>query len=346
MAKTVLGLDIGSKYIKIVELVQYGKGRFSLLSVGMTPAPLKGINSDVNLDLEALAAIIKKLLKDGSIKTKLVNVALPETNVFTRIIEVPPLSERELSSAIKWEAEQYVPLPLAEVQMDFSIIGETTDNEGHKKLNVLLVAAPKVVIARYDKILQLCGLEPLAMETEIISASRALLPPAPEKPITVMVVNIGATTTDFSILRNSLISFTRTIPTGGDHLTRVLSQDLGIPMAQAEEFKKTYGLRENQVEGKVKRSLEPIFSVLVEEIKRSNQYFLNKYAEEVISAIILSGGTAKMPGLVEALVNAVGIETQVGNPWTRINRDPQRFAKLEDEGSVFSVATGLAMRED
>ncbi len=346
MAKTILGLDIGSKYIKFVELVQYGRGRFSLLSVGMTPAPLRGISSDVQLDQEALATIIKKLLRDGGIRTKAVNVALPETNVFTRIIEVPPLSEKELASAIKWEAEQYVPLPLEEVQMDFSIVGEFTGNDGHKKLNVLLVAAPKNIITRYDKIMQICDLEPQAMETEIIAASRALLPPSPDKPLTVMVVNIGAQTTDFSILKGGLISFTRTIPTGGDHLTRALSQDLGIPLPQAEEFKKTYGLRENQVEGKVKRSLEPIFSVLVEEIKRSTQYFQNKYAEEVISAIILSGGTAKMPGMVEALVNATGIETQIGNPWTRISKDPQRFAKLEEEGPVFTVATGLAMRED
>jgi type IV pilus assembly protein PilM len=346
MAKSVRGLDIGSKYIKFVELAQYGRGKNSLISVGMTPAPLKGINSDANIDLEALATIIKKLLRDGGIRTKQVNVALPETNVFTRIIEVPPLSEKELSSAIKWEAEQYVPLPLEEVQMDFSIVGETMDRDGHKKLNVLLVAAPKVVISRYDKILNLCDLEPLAMETEIISASRALLPHSSDKPVTVMVVNIGAQTTDFSILKNSLISFTRSIPTGGDHLTRALAQDLGIPLPQAEEFKKTYGLRENQVEGKVRRSLEPIFSVMVEEIKRSQQYFVNKYPEENISALILSGGTAKMPGLVESLVTSVGIESQIGNPWISVGKDPQRFARLEDEGPIFTVATGLAMRED
>lgn len=346
MAKTVLGLDIGTKYIKYVELAHPSKDKYQLISVGMSPTPVKGINSDATIDQEALAINIRKLLKDGNVRTRTVNVALPEANVFTRIIQVPPLSERELASAIKWEAEQYIPLPLDEVQMDFSIVGESKDNEGNKKLDVLLVAAPKTVIVRYNKVLDLCDLEPEAMETEIISASRALLPPSPDKPMTVMVINLGAQTTDFSIMKSGVISFTRSVPTGGDSFTKALAQDLGIPLPQAEEFKKTYGIHEDQLEGKVYRSIQPIFSVVIDEIKRSITFFQNKFPDEVISTIILSGGSAKLPGLVEALVNSVGIETQVGNPWTRIDKDPQRFTKLDEEGAVFVVAAGLGMRVD
>src|SRR3989344_8753770 len=127
MARTVLGLDIGSKYIKFVELAHLGKGKYHLVSVGMAPSPVKGITSEANIDQEAMAATIRKLLKDGGVRSRSVNVALPEANVFTRIIQVPPLSERELASAIKWEAEQYIPLPLEDVQMDFSIVGESKD---------------------------------------------------------------------------------------------------------------------------------------------------------------------------------------------------------------------------
>src|SRR3990170_5048533 len=142
MATTVLGLDIGTKFIKYVELDQMGKGRYQLLSYGMAPAPVKGINSEVSIDQESLAVTIKKLLAEGHVRTHKVNLALPEANVFTRIIQVPPLSERELASAIKWEAEQYIPLPLSEVQMDFSIVGESRDAQSNKKFDVLLVAAP------------------------------------------------------------------------------------------------------------------------------------------------------------------------------------------------------------
>lgn len=346
MAKTVLGLDIGSKYIKYTELAHMGQGRFQLVSVGMAPAPAKGITSEALIDQETIAATVKKLLKDGGVRTKNVNVAIPEANVFTRIIQVPPLSERELASAIRWEAEQYIPLPLEEVHMDFSIVGESKDADGNRKFDVLLVAAPQTLIDRYSKILDLADLEVMAMETEIISASRALLPPTQGKPLTVMVVNIGAQTTDFSIMRAGIISFTRSVPTGGASFTRAISQDLGFPPAQAEEFKKTYGLRQDQLEGKIYRALRPIFSVISEEIKRSLTFFQNKFPDELISSIILSGGSAKLPGLVEALVELVGIETQIGNPWSRVEKDRERFAKLEEEGTAFVVSVGLAMRED
>ena len=206
MAKTVLGLDIGSQYVKYILLEHLGKDQFRLYSVGMAPAPAKGVSSEASIDQEALAATIKKLLKDGGVKKSEVNVALPESSVFTRIIQVPPLSERELASAIKWEAEQYIPLALDDVFMDFSIVGESKDKEGNKKLDILLVAGPKAVIQRYNKILELADLEGTAMETEIISASRALLPASLEKPPTVMVINLGAQTTDFSILRSGVIS--------------------------------------------------------------------------------------------------------------------------------------------
>ncbi|KKS40221.1 MAG: type IV pilus assembly protein PilM [Candidatus Gottesmanbacteria bacterium GW2011_GWB1_43_11] len=345
MAKPVLGLDLGSKYIKYVEMLQLGKGRFELKSVGMTQSPAKGLNSDADIDHEAMATVIKKLFKDGNVRTHVVNVALPETNVFTRVIQVPPLSERELSSAIKWEAEQYIPLPLAEVQMDFSIVGESLDTEGNKKLDVLLVAAPKIVIERYNKVLDLCDLEVSAMETEIISASRALLPSVADKPLTVLVINLGAQTTDFSILKGGVIIFTRSIPTGGVSFTQALSQDLGFPVPQAEEYKKTYGLQKDQLEGKVYHSLKPLFSVISEEIKRALTYIQDKYPDEVISSVILSGGGAKLPGMVEIMVEETGIETQVGNPWTRVQMNQERFNKLKDEGVVFAVAVGLAMRE-
>jgi type IV pilus assembly protein PilM len=163
MAKAVLGLDLGTQYIKYVQLEHIGKDQFRLLSVGMAPAPAKGINSDATIDLEALAASIKKLLKDGGVHSREVNIALPESNVFTRIIQVPPLSERELASAIKWEAEQYIPLPLEEVNMDFSIVGESKDKDGNKKLDILLVAGPKLIIERYNKILEMCDLDGIAM---------------------------------------------------------------------------------------------------------------------------------------------------------------------------------------
>lgn len=346
MAKSALGIDIGTKYIKYVELQHLGNNKYHLLSIGMAPVTSKGIESEAAIDQETLAISIKKLLKDGGVKTSTVIGAMPETHVFTRIVQVPPLSERELISAIKWEAEQYIPLPLEEVQLDFTVVGQSQDASGVKKFDVLLVAAPKKFIERYLKILDMTDLEVDALETEIISVSRALLPAASDRAVTAMVVNLGAKTTDLSILRNGVIAFTRSIPTGGEHFTKALAQDLGFPIPQAEEYKKTYGLRKNELEGKVFNSLRPLFGVVIEEIKRSITFFQNKFPDEVVSTIMLSGGTAKLPGLVEALVEETGVETQIGNPWARVEKDLKRFARLDEEGPIFAVACGLAMREN
>lgn len=345
MAKTVLGLDIGSRFIKYAELAHGGGGKFSVVSVGMSPAPLKALQSDAPIDQESIAIIIRHLLKDGGVKTKTVNVALPETSVFTRVIQVPPLSEKELASAIKWEAEQYIPLPLEEVQMDFSMLGESADETGNKKLDVLLVAAPKNVINRYTRVMQLAGLTLEAMETEIISVSRVLAQQMANNQMVLMILNIGDQSTQLSVIRAGLLTLTRSIPVGGATLTNALAQDLGLPVPQAEEYKKTYGVHEKELEGKVYHSLKPIMTVIIEEIKRAIAYFQTKFPNEVISTIILSGGSARLPGLVEVLANETGVEAQLGNPWLKIERDPKRFAKLEEEGAVFSVAVGLAMRE-
>lgn len=343
--KTSIGLDIGTSYIKYIQLEHLPKQQYRLISAGMCPAPNKGLSSEAAIDREAFAATIKKLFKDGGIKSHGVVLALPETNAFTRVIQVPPLSERELASAIRWEAEQYIPMPLEEVIMDFSVVGESKDKEGVKKLDILLVAAPKNVIERYTKILELADLEPQAMETEVIAASRALMPTTVGKLPTVMIINFGAQTTDFSVLKSGVITFIRTIPTGGGAMTRVLSQDFGFSMPQAEEYKKAYGLDKSKLEGKVSASLKPIVSVMIEELKRSLTFFQGKYPEETISSIIISGGTAKLPGLAATITETTGIETQIGNPWQQVQKDQARFQKIDDERAFFVVATGLAMRE-
>ncbi|RJR15194.1 type IV pilus assembly protein PilM [Candidatus Microgenomates bacterium] len=346
MAKIIVGLDVGSQYVKYVQLEHLGKSGFRLASIGMTPVPAQGLSSESSVDHEAVAASIKKLFREGGVKNKEVAVALPETNVFTRIIQVPPLSERELASAIKWEAEQYIPLPLEEVNMDFSIVGEAKDKDGNKKLDILLVAAPKGVIERYNKILDMADLEAFAMETEIISATRALIPSVAERPQTVMIVNIGALTTDLSIVKSGVIAFTRSIPTGGTTFTRGLAQDFSFSMPQAEEYKKAYGLDKEKLEGKVYNTLYPLYKMIAEEMKRAVMFFQSRYSQENVTSIILSGGTAKMPGLVSQITTDLGVETLIGNPWTHVTRDPKRFAKADEENASFIVAVGLAMREE
>jgi len=338
--ESILGIDVGTHSIKLIEIGRE-KDTLTLLAAGSMPTPPKALSSNITADYEAVAYVIKQLVKETGAKSEKVNIALPESQVFTRVIEVPQLSKRELVSAIQWEAEQYIPLPLDQVNMDFTILRDAkTTTSG--KMEVLLIAAPKVLIERYMTILELADLEPAFAETEIIASSRAIAKSVASVK-NVMIVAIGAQTTDITILRGGIIAFTRSISAGGEALSRSLSQSLDFTMVQAEEYKKTYGLQRGMLEGKLVAAMEPIMTTIMNEIKRAIAFFGEKFGSERIEAIILSGGSAKLPGIISYIAESVTIETQLANPWVGIQKEA-RFAVLGTEGPSFTVAVGLAIR--
>lgn len=335
-----IGLDIGSHTIKMVEILLDRSGPV-LLSAGSATTPPKALLSNIPADHEALAISIKKLLKDAGTKSRSVNVALPESQVFTRVIELPQLSQRELSSAIKWEAEQYVPLPLDQVNLDFTVLRESKET-GTNKMEVLLVASPKALIEKYLSILEMADVSALNAETEIIAASRALVRSVPSVR-TVLVVSLGAQTTDLAILRGGIIAFTRSISAGGEALSRALVQGLDFSTSQAEEFKKTYGVEKNKLEGKIVTAVKPIMDTIIMEMKRAVAFYQERFKDERVETILLAGGTARLPGMVQYIADAMGVEVQLGNPWIGIRKDA-RFSVLDSEGPTFSVAIGLTLR--
>lgn len=336
----ILGVDIGSHSIKIVEIAKDAKNA-TLLSAGSVPTPAGALISSNQLDQEAVAVALKKLLKDIGATSRQANIALPESQVFTRVIEVPQLSARELSSAIQWEAEQYVPLPLDQVNLDFTVLRDSKQT-GKATMDALLVAAPKALIDKYLTILELSEVTPVGVETEIIAASRALVRTIGALK-TVMVVSLGAQTTDLAILQDGILAFTRSISSGGEALSRALAQKLEFDISQAEEYKKTYGLETDKLEGKIVAAVKPIMDTIVGEMKRAIAFYAEKHAGRRIEAIVLSGGTSKLPGMVVYIATEMNIETQLANPWVGIKRE-SRFSVLDPQGPVFSVAVGLALR--
>ncbi len=339
---TSLGLDIGSRNIKLIELVKEPAGP-RLLAAGSIPTPPKALSSDLSGDTESIAVAIKKLVRDTGVKSRSATIALPESQVFTRVIEMPPLSTRELTSALQWEAEQYIPLPLDQVSMDSTVLRDATET-GTNKMDVLLVAAPKTLLDKYMTYLELADLTPSGVETEIIAVSRSLL--ASIKTVkSVMVVSLGALTTDLAILRGGILAFTRSMSAGGDALTRAISQGLGLELTQAEEYKKTYGLEPDKLEGKIVAAAKPVMDTLVSEMKRAVTFYQQKFKTESIDVMLLSGGSARIPGMVVYIAQNLGmnVEVQLANPWIGIVKDA-RFNVLDTEGTLFAVAIGLALR--
>jgi len=333
------GLDIGTNSIKVVQLNKESKG-YRLVAFGYSPSPPKGLASESAVDLEILAESVKKLIKDAKITTNNVAIALSETQVYTRVITTPPLSEDELSSAIKWEAEQYIPLPLSDVRLDYQIISMPEKNIPGAKAEVLLVAAPLSTVNKYVKLLELANVKPALIETEIISVARALVPPSSP---TTLLVDIGANTTEIAVVRSGTLSFTRSIATGGNALARAVATDLGLEIGQAEEYKKSYGLDESKLSGKVTGAIKPIFDVIVGEMKRGISFYQKEKSDTVVRAV-LTGGTSRLPGVVTYLAEVLGIEVIVGDPWSQVSMTDQERNSLSLDGTLFSTAVGLAMK--
>lgn len=335
---TTVGLDFGTTSIKLVKVQKESPLKVvAAATIAMKPELFL---SEDRKNQEELASITKKLFSDAKVSDKEVNVALPESQMFTRIIELPALSDEELSTALKWQAEQYVPLPLTEVNMDFTVIHRPSDPR--EKMQVLLVAAPIRVVNSFVSLLEHAGLSARSLETELIAASRAFFPTT-GTPSTTMIVDCGAQNTNMAIVKDTNIVFTHTITFGGDAITRSINDNFNIPIPQAEEYKKAYGMDQSQLQGKVYQAIKPIIDGIVSEIKKSCVYFSEKKGTAV-ERIIIFGGTSLMPGLVSYLGQMLEVEVQVGNPWESFAVN-QTMSTTRSSASGYTVATGLAIRD-
>lgn len=335
-----MGLDIGSTSIRVASIKRAGEV-FSLESIASVSSPQKGIASESLIDLQALSEVIKQAVISSNIRERHVALCLPEGQIYTKIIEMPQLSQQELSAALKFEMEQYIPLPIDKVKTDWEILGRN-DEEGRKTMNVMLIAAPIFLLEKYQKIMEMAGFVPETIETEIISVHRALLPLI-SSPYSNMIVHMGGTSTTVAIVKDGVIRMVFSNNIGGITLTRSISLDLGIDAAQAESYKKAYGFNTSAFEGRIEKVLQPVVESIVADIKKAIFSYREKYNGESIKQVILSGGSALLPGIDVYLTNALSTQVVLGSAFAAYNM--QNIPKeLEVETPVYNVVVGLALR--
>ncbi len=338
-----IGLDIGFSSIKLVVL-SHKESPPKLLSLGHIAAPQPGIISDADLDLEAVAAAVKNLVTEVKAPGKDVTIALPESKIFTRVVyDLPYLTDEELSQAIRFAAEEFVPMPISEVNLNYQVLYRSPKKGAQSRTVVFVVASPKLLINKYLKVMQMAELNPVAIETEVLAAARALVTSNPYSPTT-LILQLGSFTTDYAIVSEGLILLTRSISTGSIALTRAIAQSFNFELAQAEEYKKVYGLLEDQLEGKLYQVLKPIIDVIAMEAKRVIQAYEVQNRQRPVKRVVVTGGGAQLPGLVIYLASFLGLEVQEADPWYAVNINPSLKTKLLTEGPVYSIAVGLAQR--
>lgn len=343
-AQFTLGIDIGISTIKAVVLSHKTKP-VSLISLGRIASPQPGIISDAELDMEAVSNALKSLVNEVKAPSSAnVIFSLPESRIFTRVVyDLPYLTDNELTQAIKYAAEEFVPMPIQDVNLNYQVIYRSPKKDAQSRTIVFVVATPKSLVNKYIAILDKADLKPYAIETEMIATTRMLTSGNPYAP-TSLIIHMGTTTTNFAIVSEGLIFLTRSIGTGSLALTRTIAQSFDFEIAQAEEYKKVYGLMEDQLEGKLFQTLKPIMEVISNEAKRVIQSHEMQNRQRPVKLVILSGGGAKLPGVIKYFTNNLGLEVQESDPWQGIAVDPNLKSKIMADGPSYAIAAGLALR--
>ncbi|HVQ43645.1 MAG TPA: type IV pilus assembly protein PilM [Candidatus Saccharimonadia bacterium] len=331
------GLDIGSSAIRLVQL-RRGGDHPALVAYGALPAPANLTASDSQLDQDKVAELIRQLVRENRVALKNVVVGLSANKVFATVITTPKLDNAQLAKAIRYQAEQYIPMALDQVKLDWSVIDQSKDG---KQLEVLLVAAPNSAIERYVSILEKAGLEPLAMEPNATAVARALMP---ANNLAVVVVDFGSLESDISIVWNNAPRLIRSVSVGGTTMVRSVAQNLGLDEVQANQFTFKFGLTQSKLEGQVFKAIKPTLDNLVSEVEKSTKYFLGRYPDVKLEKLVVTGGPSSLPELGPFLANSTGLPVEFGNAWVNVSYPSGLQDKLMGLSVEYAAAVGLAGR--
>lgn len=340
MPQETFGLDIGSTSLKMIALTAKRAG-IELFTHGITPNPIGKVIPDTPEERVRLVAAMQSLFRNPLLfSMRKVRIALPESMAYTRVIQVPLLTDSELSSAIRWEAEQHIPVPLSEVYLDYTVLSRPEKGVREGMMSVLLVGAKQSVVGKLVDVIETVKLVPEAMDSTLLCVERSLM--SASDPPTI-VVHSGANSTDFAVIADGTLMLTHTISTAGSALTRAVELELSLSSAQAEQYKRTYGLKPGVLDGKVRAVLIGLFHTMMTEAKNTMSEFESAHRGKKIQRVVLSGGTSMLPGISSDVAKSLGVEEVIiGNPFSGVS--PRAGSALPSDPAIYSVAMGLAKR--
>ena len=341
----LIGVDISSSALKLVELSETGKGAYRLERYAVEPLA-KDVVTDGNIaNLDQVSEALRRAHKRLGSRNRNVALALPAAMVITKKIIVPTgQSEEELELQVETEANQYIPFALDEVNLDFQILGPAPNNAD--EVEVLIAASRKEKVEDRVAIAEAAGLKPRVMDVESYATEEAFQMIAPSLPANgrdqnIALVDIGAHVMHFYVLRNNQILFSRDQAFGGNQLTHEIQRAFNLSPEEAESAKKSAGLPENY-DADV---LQPFMETLALEITRALQFFFTSTSYSQVDQVVLAGGCALVPGLDELVAKRAGVNTIVGNPFANMSvSDRIRPRQLAADAPLLLIGCGLALR--
>ena len=345
--KSLVGLDVGSSSVKAIEITRKGKGsNFELTHFGVAPVPPEAIVQGAFLNSAAITEAIQEAIANAKIKTKNVAAAVSGHSVIVKKVSLPAMSREELEEQIRWEAEQYIPFDVNEVNLDFQIL-EHANSDG--QMEVLLAAAKKDLIDDYVQVISEAGLVPVAIDVAAFAVENAF-----EANYDVGVdevvalVNIGAQVVNINIVSGGVPSFTRDITTAGNQYTEEIQKALSVGFEEAERVKLGGQDANNQevVPQEVEQAMQSVTETVIGEIARSLDFFAATTAESRIGKVVLAGGASRVSGFENAFRERTGLPVETLNPLARM-LPSSRFDSedLDALAPSLAVGVGLALRE-
>lgn len=342
-AKSLVGLDIGSSAVKAVELKTAGRA-YKVAAYGSEPLPPDSIVDGAIIDGAAVADAIRRLFDGRHIRTKDVAASLSGNAVIVKKITLPVMTEAELAESIYWEAEQYIPFDIQDVNLDYQVL-DGGDAAAKGTMDVLLVAAKKEKIADYTGVIAQAGRTAVVVDVDAFALQNAYeINYGIEPGAVVVLLNAGASATNINILNGEQSVFTRDVSIGGNAYTEALQRELSLPYELADQLKR--GL---PVDGVTFEDARPVLRAVSEnvmlEIQKTFDFYKATAASDRINRIIVSGGASRAEGFTEMLAERFEAPVEVFDPFRRISFDARKLGGEPGEiGATAAVAVGLALR--
>lgn len=341
----LLGIDVSSTTVKLVELGRNRDGGLVLQHCGVEPLERGWINEGNVEKFDEVAEAVRRLVRRTGSKTRNVALALPGSAVITKKIVLPSgLSDREMEVQVESEATQYIPFPLTEVSLDFCIIGPSQSSAEY--VDVLLAASRKEKVSDRQGLAEAAGLTPVVMDVESYASRLAagrVIESLPNKgrDMLIALFEVGSQTTSLQVIRNDDVVYEREQMFGGVQLTNQLVRQYSLPFEEADARKKSGDLPADYQES----VLTPFLETLAQEMGRALQFFFTSTPHNKVDHILLSGGSASLPGLADVVTAQTSFPCKVINPFDGMTIAPSIQARqLALEATSYLVATGLALR--
>lgn len=335
------GLDIGTTGIRLVELRGSGPTK-TLVKYAYVPIDVKLAQSDSKVDQQKLAQTIANLVAEAKLSTKNVAVGLPSSRVFTTLADMDRLPAAELGKALMYQADSLIPTPPAESKIDWALVGDSPKDK--TKVEILLSSVPNSFIEQRLDMIESIGLNVIAFEPDNLAMPRAVVPAGTTAPQ--LVVDMGNLSTDLVITMGDAPRLSRSIPTGTEAVVRSAQQNLNIDDKQAQQFVYKFGVAKDKLEGQVYQAIIGTIDLLVSEIEKSIKFFQTRYPETKLERIIVTGGASAIPEFPLYVANKFGLNVEIGNAWRNVAFSPERQNELLAVSNQFSVAVGLAERNE